>query len=141
MVKISIRELSAWLLFAFMVLMVFAFFCSSPDETDLGKGFVYFGDHNSHIYYWGEGDSTTVFIPPEVLSYYNTTDYFLVKQHPHQYDKAGDPRFYEYLYGRDSVYFWYVDKNTKDYVGPLLYSEIEEYLQRNGIDYMLQKLN
>ena len=141
MVKITFRKLSVWSLFTFIVLFVFASLCSSPDEKGLGKGFTFFGDYNSHIYYWEKGDSLTVFIPPEVLSYYNTTEIILVKQHPHRFDEAVYPRFYQYPYGRDTVYYWFVDKNTKDYIGPLLYSEMETYLKDKDLANMLKKLN
>ena len=47
-----------------------------------------------------KGDSTTAFIPPEVLSYYNTPGFILVKQHPRQYDEAVCPRYYQYHHGQ-----------------------------------------
>lgn len=120
--------------FLFILLSLFLY----TGETDLGAGFTIDEESPKMIYYWK--DTTIVFIPPEVLSYYNTTERILAKQRPRRVDERVYPKFFEYPYGRDTVYYWYVDKNTKDQIGPLLYSEMEAFLEKKGIILMLNKL-
>ena len=100
------------------------------------------------IDYWRKGDTAIVFIPPEVYSYTNTRDYsytntrdyILAKQKPEQFDQTVYPNHYEYPYGRDTIYYWFVDKKGKKLVGPFLYSEMESYLKRNNLDKMFDEL-
>ncbi|MBQ7539801.1 MAG: hypothetical protein IJT13_01605 [Bacteroidaceae bacterium] len=123
---------------------------SDGEDKDLGNEIHYISSStsNGHIYSkmtWdysrGTWDSTCVFIPPAVLSsdYFITNDYILAKQHPNQFD--GDyPRFYQYPMGRDTTYYWLVNKKTKEQAGPLLYSEMELLLQEKGLERMLQNI-
>ena len=112
----------------------------NPDEVPLGKGFTYFGSP-SHISYWNMDDSTIVFIPPNVLSYITIGNYIIVKQQPDQYDSALDPKFYVYPLGRDTVYYWFIDKHTKETSGPMLYSDLKLLLREKHQEILLQSLN
>lgn len=92
-------------------------------EVNLGKGFKYFEDTRG-IYYWRIGDSTSVEIPPIVMSYSNSRRFLLVKQRPTKYDNVIYQQI-SYPSGRDSTYYWLIDKQTKEVTGPLLFSEMQ----------------
>lgn len=106
-------------------------FCSS-EQHYLGKGFKYF-EVPSSINYWRLGDTLHFDIAPDVISYWNNPNNILVKQHPLKY---GDIMFQEplYPYGRDTVYYWFIDKRTKEVFGPALYSEMEVYLHDKQLE-------
>ena len=141
MAKVGCILLKLGVLFVsvFIVLILFFLF-SDTGEKDLGDGFTFFEERPSMIYYWRKGDTAIVFIPPEVYSYTNTCDYILAKQKPEQFDQIVYAKHYEYPYGRDTIYYWFVDKKGKKLVGPFLYSEMESYLKRNNLDKMLDVL-
>lgn len=138
--KIRFKNIAVWAFVAIIVWFLYSSIFPPYEGKNLGDGFRFLGDYNSHINYWALGDSTTVFIPPEVLSYVNTKQYILARQTPHQSDDAIYPKFYSYPYGRDSTYYWFVDKQDKCLTGPLLLSEMESFLQKKGLSQMLQKL-
>lgn len=138
--KISIKKIAIW---AFVTIITFVFFSMlfpPSEEKDLGDGYRFFGGHNSDINYWALGDTTIVYIPPDVLSYVNTKEYLLARQKPHEFDDAIYPKFYEYPYGRDTIYYWFVDKQEKCLTGPLLYSEMESFLREKQLEEMLNDL-
>ena len=140
--KIDIKKIVLWTFAAITAIIVVLLYSSLfySEEKNLGGGFKYFGGHYADISYWSLGDTTTVFIPPHVLSYVNTKQYILVKQHPLQFDDAIYPKFYEYSYGRDSTYYWFVDKQEKSLIGPLLLPDMESFLREKDLSQMLQKL-
>lgn len=140
MKKICIKRIALWFFVAIVVLLLYSVLFLPYEEKNLGNGFRLFGGHDSEIYYWALGDTTTVFIPPDVLSYVNTKRYILARQKPHQFDDAIYPKFYKYPFGRDTTYYWFVDKQEKSLKGPLLYSEMESFLQEKDLSQMLQKL-
>ena len=67
-------------------------------------------------------------------------DMLFVKQHPSKYDDVMYKTI-EYKYGRDTTYFWLIDKCTKNVVGPILYSEMEAYLLKTNEYQLLEKLH
>lgn len=138
--KIRVRIIALGAFLTLIVLLFFAIFFPPSEETDLGNGFVYYGGHSRDIYYWQKGDSTTVYIPSDVLSLINTNEHIFVKQRPRLYDEAINPKFYDYSYGRDTVYYWFVDKGTKELTGPLSYSEMEAFLKRINLEDMINML-
>ena len=109
------------------------------EEHRLGRGFTFF-ESPGMVCYWERGDTLNFNIPSKVLSYKNSYNYLLVKQHPGRYPHREDTP-YIYPYGRDTVYYFFIDKKTKRVTGPMLYSEMEAYLQNIGIADMLHKLN
>ena len=127
---------------AIIFLLLYSVLVPPSGEKVLGDGYFYLEceGHTRHIYYWEEGDSTIVFIPPEVLSYVNTSMYILAKQKPKQFDEAIYEKFYNYPSGRDTTYYWFVDKQKKDLMGPLLLSEMESFLREKNLMEMLRKL-
>lgn len=138
--KINIKSVAIWLSVAIITFFFYSLLFPPSEEKYLGNGFRLFGGHDSEIYYWALGDTTTVFIPPDVMSYVNTKRYILARQKPHQFDDAVYPKFYKYPFGRDTTYYWFVDKQEKSLRGPFLYTEMESFLQEKDLSQMLQKL-
>lgn len=105
----------------------------------LGRGFTYFEDP-SFVSYWRFGDTIHFNIPPDILSYKNTWNTLLIKQKPRHFEHTDDTH-YEYYQGRDSVYYFFVDKKNKEVIGPLLYPEMEAFLQERDFVSLLNKLD
>ena len=124
------------ILLACIILILFYLTC--PSERHLGRGFVYFEDPSS-IQYWRRNDSRTIDIGPDIISYNNTWNYLLVKQKPDKYKNIFDLETH-YPYGRDSVYYWFIDKRTKEIVGPITYNEMETYLNDIDLSSLIVKL-
>lgn len=108
-------------------------------KVRLGGGFYYYDDGAYFIDYWKRGDSLQFTIPPEVLSYYNNRRILIIKQQPRECDYRMHSR-YDYPYGRDSVYYWYIDKRNKEINGPMLYSDMDSFLQNIHLEHKLKKL-
>lgn len=142
MKKIYLKRIILWFFIALVILLLYSILFPPFGEKVLGDGYYYIEceGHTKHIYYWNEGDSTTVFIPPEVLSYVNTSIFILAKQKPNQFDEAIYEKFYNYPSGRDTIYYWFVNKQEKYLIGPLLYSEMEFFLQEKDLSQLLHKL-
>lgn len=138
--KISFKKIAICAFVAIITIFLYSLLFPPSEEKNLGNGFRFFGDHDSEIYYWALRDTMTVFIPPDVLSYVNTKQFILARQKPHQFDDAIYPKFYKYPFGRDTTYYWFVDKQEKILTGPLLYSEMVSFLQDKDLLQMLQKL-
>lgn len=138
--KISFKKIVIWACVAIIALFVYSLLFPPSEEKNLGNGFKFFGGHDAEINYWALGDTITVFIPPNVLSYVNTKQYILARQAPHQFDDAIYKKFYNYPSGRDTTYYWFVDKQEKCLTGPLLYSEMESFLQEKDLLQMMHKL-
>lgn len=128
------------LFFVVLILIVLAVVpLFDTGEHHLGKGFTYF-EENRSISYWKIKDTLSLDIPPRVVSYCNMKDMLFVKQHPSKYDDVMYKTI-EYKYGRDTTYFWLIDKCTKNVVGPILYSEMEAYLLKINEYQLLEKLH
>lgn len=142
MKKSCIKRTILCFFIALVVLLFYSVLFPPSGEKVLGDGYFYIEceGHTRHIYYWKEDDSTTVFIPPEVLSYVNTSRFILAKQKPNQFDEAIYEKFYNYPSGRDTTYYWFIDKQAKSLAGPLLYSEMESFLQERDLSPMMQEL-
>ena len=136
MAKITYEKIV--LLLSSLLILLCLFFYPS-EEHSLGKSFTYF-ENPSFISYWNRKDTLQFEIPPVVQSYTNTKNYILAQQHPNKNDDYLFPH-YDYPYGRDSTYYWFIDKQTKELTGPLLYSEMELFLKDRGFLYLLMNLS
>lgn len=122
-----------------VVLVVLLILLSIPrGEVRLGRGFSFY-EEPSFISYSRKHDSLHVDNPPQVLSYKNTLNYLLVMQHPEKYDNVMFSR-YEYPYGRDRIYYWFIDKRSKEVVGPMPYPEMYLYLKGKNKERLLEKM-
>lgn len=128
----------AKLFFIALLCLVVLFIWGSSEEHHLGRGFSYF-ESPSSVFYWKKGDTLQFNIPPDVLSYHNTWNTLLVKQHPRPYPHFEDTPF-DYPMGRDTVYYFFIDKHTKEVTGPLPYSEMESFLQERDLSQSLHNL-
>jgi hypothetical protein len=45
-----------------------------------------------------------------------------------------------YPYGRDTLYYFLIDKKEKTIMGPLLYSDMEAFLQEKNLERLLDSL-
>lgn len=68
-------------------------------------------------------------VPCWVKWYDNHYNYIVVKQIVHNH-KPFEP---------DSVYYWYIDKNTKDVYGPATFSEMYSFLEEKDLERLLLK--
>jgi hypothetical protein len=121
-----------------IICIIVFFIWGAREEHHLGRGFTYF-ESPGHVAYWKKGDTLHFDIPPKVLSYKNTWNTLLVKQHPRQYPHIEDTPYF-YPYGRDTIYYFFVDKRSRTVTGPLLYSEMESFLQERDLSQMLHNL-
>ncbi|MBR1872694.1 MAG: hypothetical protein IJ795_05755 [Bacteroidales bacterium] len=123
-----------------IILVIVLLILGPCGEHPLGGGFTYF-ESPRMISYWNMKDTLHLDIPKDVLSYKNTLNYLLVKQRPAQYPDVLDDTKYVYPHGRDTVYYFFIDKRAKEVTGPLLYSEMETYLKDKDLVKMLKKLD
>ena len=107
-------------------------------EVNLGRGFIFY-ESPSFISYYRKQDSLRFDIPPQVVSYKNTLNYLLVMQRPEKYDNVMFSQ-YVYPYGRERLYYWFIDKRSKEVVGPMLYPEMQLYLKGKNQENLLKKI-
>lgn len=134
MAKIVRKKVILLLAILFVILQCFGFI----DEVPLGNGFTFFGDGPVFISYRKKGDTLSFDIPPDVLAYKNTRRNLLVMHYPAPYDH---PMFTSYVYphGRDTTYYFFIDKKSKEVTGPLLYSEMVDFLKGKNLEEMMIK--
>ncbi len=104
----------------------------NPKPEDLGDGFMYF-EEQQFISFYNEEDSLSTDIPPYILSYWNNSGVILIKQHPKKYDDVMYTH-YDYPSGRDTTYYWFIEKRNKIITGPILYSDMEQHLRERGME-------
>lgn len=125
------RKRLIWIL---LIILFALLLCGNPGVVYLGQGFTY-DDELCHINYWKRGDTRHFCIPSRILNYKNQRNYILVKQQPKKYDELLEGRF-TYPYGRDTTYYWLVNKKTLEVLGPVLYSEMKQHLEETDNDKM-----
>ena len=61
-------------------------------------------------------------IPPTILEYRYNSEIIVAKQHPTKYK---DIMYIDYNYplGRDTIYYWIIEKETNTFMGPINYDE------------------
>lgn len=134
--KTFLKCLKYFILFLALLFTISLLFNSEAHH--LGKGFIY-SEVPSYINYQRRGDTLRFDIAPDVIAYWNNPKNILIKQHPQKY---GSIMFQEpqYPYGRDTVYYWFIDKRTKEVFGPALYTEMEVYLHDKQLKKNLKQL-
>lgn len=126
-----------WYLLLLVIVTLLIVF-GNNGEHHLGNGFHYFEDPGT-IDYWKRGDTLKLEIPAYVLSYKNTRKWLLVEQKPREFPNAMEAAVY-YPYGRDTLYYYLIDKKEKTIMGPLLYSDMEAFLQEKNLERLLDSL-
>ena len=92
----------------------------SDDSEDLGGGFTYYSEQKMI--------SGKFQIPPIILKYAYNSEIIIVKQYPTKFkDIMYDD--YDYTLGRDTIYYWIIEKKTNTLVGPVSY---DEFLKQVG---------
>jgi hypothetical protein len=123
-----------------LLLLIYTAFALFYDSTViyLGHGFRYFEE----VGFIEAKDTSVSDIPPSVLAYKNRWTYLLVKQKPKAYDDALFAHF-DYSHGRDTTYYWLINKKTKHVWGPEVYSEMEhriKEMQNEKLSKLLESL-
>ncbi|MBR0166922.1 MAG: hypothetical protein IJQ13_08610 [Prevotella sp.] len=86
----------------------------SDDNEDLGGGYTYYSEQKMI--------SGRFQIPPIILEYRYNSEIIIVKQQPTKYK---DIMYvdYDYPLGRDTIYYWIIEKKTNSFVGPINYDK------------------
>lgn len=112
----KIKRIISILLLAivFLVAWITISFIFSDDSEDLGGGYTYYSEQKMI--------SGKCQIPPTILKYRYNSEIIIVKQHP---TKHKDIMYtnYNYPLGRDTIYYWIIEKKTNTFVGPINYDE------------------
>jgi hypothetical protein len=88
----------------------------SHDEVKLGNNYIYDTEHQ-HIL-------GTIDIPPVVKKYKYNRRFIVAKQSPKNFDDViYDKMKYNYYLGRDTIYYWIIDKQTGKVFGPIDYNK------------------
>jgi hypothetical protein len=77
-------------------------------------------------------------IPPNILSYNYNNDYIIAAQKPLDHDEAIYERTFNYLNGRDKIYYWIIVVDKELCLGPLTISEYEVAKDKYSIPKSLE---
>ena len=94
----------------------------SNDNEDLGGGYTYYSEQKMI--------SGKFQIPPTIQEYKYDSEIIIAKQHP---TKHKDIMYadYNYPFGRDTIYYWIIDKKANTFSGPMNHNdflkEISQY--------------
>lgn len=121
--KIKIVIIIFALVVSLLLLWTIASFVFFYDDSEnLGGGYTYYPEQKDII---GKQD-----ILPYILEYKYNSDIIVVKQHPAE---LKDVMYtdYDYPLGRDTIYYWIIDKDKQMLHGPLDYNtyvkEVKKY--------------
>lgn len=104
--NVTISLIILFSLFSFISLFI------NYDNIELGNGFVYNEERKDIL---GKID-----IPPQIISYERDEKYVIVKQLPSKYHNVIYNKIhYEYTNGRNSIYYWLIEKNKQNVMGPM----------------------
>ena len=110
-------------LLAIIILIAWATitFLFSDDSEDLGGGFTYYSEQKMIC---GKYQ-----IPPTILEYRYNSEIIIVKQHPTKYK---DIMYTDYNYplGRDTIYYWIIEKKSNTIIGPINYNEFSKEISK-----------
>lgn len=115
---ITIFLLAIFLLIAWTTIT----FIFSNDNEDLGGGYTYYSEQKII--------SGKFQIPPTIQEYKYDSEIIIAKQHP---TKHKDIMYadYNYPFGRDTIYYWIIDKKANTFSGPMNHNdflkEISQY--------------
>ena len=95
----------------------------SSDIEDLGGGYTYFYEQRMI--------SGKCQIPPKILEYRYNSEIIIVKQHPTKYK---DIMYSDYHYplGRDTIYYWIIEKKSNTLTGPMIYDKFQKEIRKYG---------
>jgi hypothetical protein len=71
-------------------------------------------------------------IPPAVQRYNYDKTFIVGEQHPKRFDEVLDERI-TYPYGRDTIYYWIIIKESHTRLGPLTLPEFEEARKKYNV--------
>ena len=108
------------LVIIFLIAWATITFLFSDDSKDLGGGYTYYSEQKMIC---GKYQ-----IPPTILEYRYNSEIIIVKQRPTKYK---DIMYIDYNYplGRDTIYYWIIEKKTNTFIGPINY---DDFLKRTS---------
>ncbi len=93
------------------------------DEVKLGDNYIYDSEHQHII--------GAIDIPPVVKKYKYDKRFIVAKQLPEAFDHAiYDKMEYNYYLGRDTAYYWIIDKQKEEVWGPMDYNKYTSLLSK-----------
>lgn len=102
-----------------------AFSLSSNDEVKLGNNYIYDAEHQHII--------GAIDIPPVIINYKYNEKFIVAKQSPTAFDNIiYDKMKYDYYLGRDTIYYWIIDKQTGKVWGPIDYNKYTLLLSKSN---------
>lgn len=112
-----------------LLLCLFLFFSLmyNDDNKNLGSGFIYNTERKDIL---GKID-----IPPTIILYKSDKQFIIVKQQPTEFHNSiYDKMEYVYPKGRKSLYFWIIEKNEQNIIGPLDSLDFVKELEQRRIN-------
>ncbi len=104
-----------------MILIPARIFMSFGTTEDFGNGYVLFTDEGVLC---GQKDDLRIYIPWKVEKYESNHRFIVARQHPGTYDTFEEHIIYPS--GRDTTYYWIIDKDNDRIYGPVLYSRFRQ---------------
>ena len=107
----------------------------------LGRDYICYEEHQSDVRIY-HNEKPHFEIPSNITDYKNTIDWILVRQIPSEekYQNKAFGSFILYPAGKDTVYYWIVDKKNHQAYGPLFYDDYLNKAKQLSIeDYPLWK--
>ena len=101
-----------------MILVPVRIFMSFGATEDFGDGYNLYTDDRC---IFGQKGGLTIDIPFEVLGYESNGSFIVVRQQPDKFDDRGI-----YPSGRDTTYYWIIDKDNDRIYGPVLYGRFRQ---------------
>ena len=95
----------------------------SSDIEDLGGGYTYYPEQKMI--------NGKFQIPPTVLEYRYNSETIIIKQHPTKY-KDIMYNDYQYPLGRDTIYYWIIEKKSNTLTGPMIYDKFQKEIRKYG---------
>lgn len=131
---VKIKFLISTIISIILLFFLLSFFYSTTfyNQCNLGCGYWY--DREGKRLF-GPND---IIIPPYIEEFdYNAT-YIVVKQKPlQQREEIQYERIYDYPMGRDSIYYWIINKREHKSWGPILNEEYYSILKKERINIKL----
>ena len=113
-----------------LLLIVWVIMSFSDKNDNLGNGYTYYSEQQ-HIS--GEHE-----IPPTVIEYKYNDEIIIAKQRPMKYANIMY-KDYNYYMGRDTLYYWIIDKKMHGIIGPLDFKNFRKRVSKYSDKSLLFK--
>ena len=117
----KIKKTITKFLLILLLLIVWVIMSFSDENDNLGNGYTYYSEQQ-HISGGHE-------IPPRVIEYKYNDDIIIAKQRPMKYANIMYKE-YNYFMGRDTLYYWIIEKKVHRIIGPLDYKKFRKIVSQ-----------